>query len=62
MPNKLDIERVGGIKPEEKGSEDEAIPVDAALPNDKTRNPRRPALSKREMMEELSRARFPWEE
>ena len=40
-----------------------AIPTEEeALAQNKDSKPRKPALSKREIMEEMSRARFPWEE
>lgn len=40
-----------------------AIPTEEeVLAQNKDSKPRKPALSKREIMEEMSRARFPWEE
>ena len=51
------VEIKGGDKPQ-----DQRLTKDEDLTRSETAKARRPGMSKREMMEQLSRERFPWDE
>jgi hypothetical protein len=70
MTSKSTLECAGEVKPQtpssqlEDAKEDqvEMISDPKAPTGNVANNPRRSGLSKREIMEELSRQRFPWDE
>jgi len=70
MSNKSTLDCGGGAKSETSSSQAEEVKEDQAemipdpgtLTGNAANNPRRSGLSKREIMEELSRQRFPWDE
>ncbi len=70
MTNKSKLECVGEDKAEAPNPEaaevikeqTEAIPASESPTGNVANNSRRAGLSKREIMEELSRQRFPWDE
>lgn len=70
MTNKSKLECVGEDKAEVPNPEaaevikeqTEAIPASESPAGNVANNSRRAGLSKREIMEELSRQRFPWDE
>ena len=68
MTNKSNLEEFGKLKSDESTSladdaKSKSVDIDQTHPEQHEANrPTRAAKSKREIMEELSRARFPWEE
>jgi hypothetical protein len=70
MSNKSILESAGGINPQTPPSQVEGVKEDqaeinpdpGALTGDVANISRRSGLSKREIMEDLSRQRFPWDE
>ena len=63
MTNELASESVDGVKPEDLKKDQTGNQTDPkSLTEHSSSSPRKAGLSKREIMEELSRERFPWEE
>ena len=70
MPNKSPLESEMELKPIEPSSQRESanpeqedtFGVVSNIPKTASSEQRKKALSKREMMEELSKQRFPWDE
>ena len=70
MPNKSPLESEKELKPiepspqgeSENPEQEDTFGVVSKIPKTASSEQRKKALSKREMMEELSRQRFPWDE
>jgi hypothetical protein len=63
MTNELASESVDGVKPEDLKKDQTGNQADpTGLTEQSSSSSRKARLSKREIMEELSRERFPWEE
>jgi hypothetical protein len=63
MTNESASESVDGVKPEDLKKDQTANQADPkGLTEQSSSSSRKAGLSKREIMEELSRERFPWEE